>query len=115
MALFSYGKLSVTTAGTPVRATLGQSDPTARIGLQSIQFQALPANTGLIYIGTAALNKSTGVGVLAVLPAPSSATTGPFASASFSEPLAPAGLNLADLYIDSTVNGESVYVSGTVQ
>ena len=115
MALQSFGKVTVSAAGTIVRATSGQTDPAARVALQSIQFQALPSNTGLIYIGLSTLNKSTGAGVLAVLSAPASATTGAFASASFSEPLAPAGLNLADLYVDSTVNGEGVFISGAVQ
>lgn len=115
MAAQSLGLVSVATAGTEVRATSTQSDPTARIGVQAVQFQVRPANTGLIYIGTADLDKSTGAGVLAVLPAPASATTGAFASASFSEVNAPAGMNVADFYLDSTVNGDGVFVSYTVQ
>ena len=115
MAQLSFGKVTVTTAGTIVRATSTQSDPTARVGLQSIQFQALPANTGVIYIGTSAMVKSTGVGVLGIIPAPTSATAGPFGSFSVAEVLAPAGLNLADFYIDSTVNGEGVIISAVVQ
>jgi len=115
MAAQSLGLITVTTAGTKVRATSTQSDPTARIGIQAIQFQVRPANTGLIYVGTSALDKSTGAGVLAVLPAPASATTGAFASASFAEVNAPAGLNIADFYVDSTVNGDGVFISATVQ
>ena len=115
MALQSLGLVPVTTAGTKVRATSTQSDPTARLTVQSVQFQARPANTGLIYIGTSALDKSTGAGVLAVIPAPASATTGAFGSATFSEALAPAGIDIADLYIDSTVNGDGVFISATIQ
>jgi hypothetical protein len=115
MALVPFGKITVTSAGTPVRLTSTQSTPANRVGLQSITVQVLPANTGVIYVGDSTLNVSTGAGILAILPAPASATTGAFASVSFSIPLAPTGLNLADYYVDASTNTQSVIVSGAVQ
>lgn len=115
MALIAFGKVAVSTAGTRVRATSTQSDPTARVGLQSVQFQALPGNTGKIYVGTVALVASTFVGVLGVLPKPSDVDEGPFSSASFSIPLSGTGLDLRDFYLDAQVSGEGVIITGTVQ
>ncbi len=109
MAQRSLGKVTVATSATPVQTT------TTRAGLQSISFQVAPANTGVVYIGNVGMSVSGGTGILAVLPAPASATTGPFASVTFSEPLAPAGLNAADFWVDATVNSQVVYVSGTEQ
>jgi hypothetical protein len=106
MAWKSQGKVTVTTAGTPVQVT------TTRTVAQSVMVQALAANTGLIYVGLSTLNKSTGVGVLGIIPIP---TTNIIGSVSASIPLAPAGINLADLWIDSTVNGEGVIISYTEQ
>ena len=105
----SLGKIVVTASGTPVRATSNLSDPTARIGAQSIRFTVVPANTGLIYIGLSNMNISTGVGVLDVLPVPASATSGPFASTDLAQVVIPAGLNPADIYIDTSHSGDGVY------
>lgn len=113
----SFGQVVVTAGGTPVRATSNQSDPTKRVGLQSLTVQVRPANTGLLYIrmGNSPLDdRTTRSTVLAILPAPASATSGPFASVTFSIPVAPAGLNLADIYLDASVNGDGGILSGTV-
>ena len=115
MAQTSLGLVAPTGGNTFQRATINAAVPSARLGVQSIQFQVRPANTGLIYIGTSDINVTTGVGVLAVLPAPTSATNGAFASASFTEVNAPAGLNAADFYVWSVVSADGVYVSYTVQ
>lgn len=115
MAAIPLGKVTVASAGTPVQATSAQSVPSARVGCQSLQFQVAPANSGVVYIGDSTLNVSSGVGILAVLPKPTAATTGPFASATFTEVNAPAGLNAADFYIDSTSTNDVVFVSCTVQ
>jgi hypothetical protein len=109
MASRSLGKVTVSSSGTPVQTT------TTRAGLQSITFQVSPGNTGVAYIGLAGMSVSGGTGILAVLPAPTSATTGPFSSVTFSEPLAPAGLNAADFWVDSTHAADFVFVSGTEQ
>ncbi len=111
MALDTLGKVTVTTAGTIVRATNALTAPTARVGVQSVMVQALPGNTGIIYVGTSAMVVSTGVGVMAAIPKPTSALTGPFPSVSFAIVEAPAGINLNELYLDASVNGEGAYVS----
>ena len=110
----SLGYVTVTTAGTPVRATVNAPTPSQRLGIQSITFQVLPANAGLIYYGRAGMDKSTGVGVLGILPKPASATTGPFEEATISIPVAPAALNAADFYVDATSSGDKVLVRYTV-
>jgi hypothetical protein len=115
MALKSLGLVTVAASGTPVRATSNESVPATRVGCQAIQIEAAPGNAGLIYIGTSDMVISTGVGVLAVLPKPTSATTGPFPSQSYSIPEAPAGINAADVYIDASNSSDKAYISITVQ
>jgi len=111
----AYGRVTVTTGGAPVRATINQADPTLRVGLQSVMFQAHPANTGIMYVrlrSTLADDRTTLAVTLALIPAPTSATQGPFSSVTFSAPPVPGGFNLADFYVDAGVNGNSVIVSG---
>lgn len=116
MALQSYGAVTITTGGTPVRCTNNESVPAARVAVQSFMVQALPANAGIIYVGTSAsMNTSSGVGVLAVIPKPASATTGPFPSASFSIVEAPAGINLNEIWLDASSNGDKAYVTASIQ
>lgn len=106
----SLGYVTVTTPGTLVRATVNEPDPTRRIGVQAILFQALPTNAGVVYYGLAGMNRTTGVNVLGILPAPSDPTTGPFPSASPSLPLSAAGLNAADFYVDADSGSDGVLV-----
>jgi len=105
----------VPAGGTPVRATINQTDPAARVGLQSVMFQAHPANTGIMYVRlrvNLADDRTNLAFTLALIPAPTSATQGPFSSVTFSAPLVGAPFNLADFYVDAGVNGNSVIVSG---
>ncbi len=113
MSVLSYGYVLVAAAGTPARLTANAAVPGDRVGAQSVMVQALPGNAGLVYVGLGGMNKTTGVNVLAILPKPASATTGPFPSVTFSEPTIPAGFNLADLYIDAGTNNDGVVVSIT--
>lgn len=107
MALQAIGKVTVTTAGTPVRVT------STKTGAQAIMVQAWHANTGKIFVGTSAsMNKTTGAGVLAMIPAP---TTGVIPTASFSIPLAPVGMDASDLWIDADTNGEGCIVTVSAQ
>jgi hypothetical protein len=110
----SLGKVTVTTAGTPVRATANESTPSASYPAQSVSFQQVQSNTGKIWI----LDRSngvtaTGVGVLHTLAAPTLtsgvATTLP--SVTVSIPSAPGGLNVTDLWIDADTSGEFCQVS----
>ncbi len=111
-----FGKIVVTAGGTPVRATSGQPDPTLSVPTQSFLIQALPGNTGLIYVFAGGANFSgdhrTSLDVcIAILPAPASSTNGPFASASLSVPVAPSALNISDIWIDSSVNGGGALIT----
>lgn len=115
MALASLGAITVSSAGTKVRATVNQSDPGARYTVQSFQVQAGAANAGIIYIGFSNMNTSNGTGVLGIIPKPVSATTGPFGSQSFSIINSPAGIDMRDIYIDSSASGDIVYISVATQ
>ena len=108
MALKSLGKVTVTTAGTPVRATLNESTPTARYAVQSLSVQALAGNSGTnIYVGNSAMNKSTLAGVFAIVP------KGSTASAVIIQ--APAGILANEIYLDADTNGDAALVSATEQ
>lgn len=110
MALKALGKITVTTAGTRVRITSGQSVPGANISCQSITVQAWPANTGRIYVGTVAVVGSTGVGVYGYVPIPASdGTTSPGMSLGVEG--GGNALNAADFYLDASVNGDSAIVT----
>lgn len=119
MALQALGKVTVGTAGTPVAVSPAASavpplTPDGTTGfatVQSVMLQALPTNTGKIYIGLKGLNSTTLANCLVILPAPSDAIKGPFTSASFSQPFVPAGVNLSDMVIDADNSGEGVIVS----
>lgn len=108
MALKSLGKVLVTTAGTPVRATLNESVPAARYAVQSFSVFALAGNSGAnIYVGSSAMNKSTLVGVYAIVP------KGGGSYAVIQE--APAGIMLNEIYLDADTSGDSALVSATEQ
>lgn len=108
MALASLGKVTVTTAGTPVRATINQSDPTARYAVQSFSVFALSGNSGAnIYIGSSGLNKSTLAGVYAIIPKGSSGF------AIIQE--APAGIMMNEIYVDGDSNDDACLISVTIQ
>jgi hypothetical protein len=115
----SFGLVVVAAGGTPVNAAAnltlagGQNVP-----LQSVLFQAHPDNTGKMYIFASMSNppadhRTDCVGLIAVLGAPGDPDDGPFPSASFGVPSIPAGLNLAQLWVDAQQNGDGVIVSGT--
>lgn len=108
MAIKSFGKVAVASAGTPVRCTLNESDPTARYAVQSISVQALAGNTGTnIYVGSASMNKSTGVGVYVAVPKGN--------QVDISIDLAPAGINANEVYIDADTTNDAAYISATEQ
>jgi hypothetical protein len=112
----SLGLVACVTS-TPVRATAnvptffsGQL-ATDRIGAQGALFQADPGNVALAYIGVSAqMDPTTGKDVIGILSVPVSATQGPFASFSPSQPVTPASLNMADLWVLGTT-GDAVLVS----
>jgi hypothetical protein len=113
----SLGAVTVTTAGTPERIT--KLAPTSvqdakRLGAKSARIQAMPDNTGLVYVGLAGMEGSPqGPNLLGVIPKPVSATTGPFETFEIHVEDVPAGLNLYDIFLDVTVSGEGAIVSYT--
>jgi hypothetical protein len=98
----SLGKKTVTTAGTPVQIS------STSIKAHSVCIQVNSANTGKIYIGTSTLVAATYVGVLKVLPPPSASSYPEFVATQI---MAQNGIDLSELWIDSSVNGESAIVS----
>lgn len=108
--LKSLGAVKVAVSGTPVRSTLNQSNPSARLAAHSLLVEQLAANTGKIYIGTLPMDITNPLlpGVSAVLPPPTANTIASF-SATIS--YAPGGFNMAEIYIDADVSGEGALVS----
>jgi hypothetical protein len=108
MALRSLGKITVAAAGTPVRVTANLTTPTERLAAHSFIVEQVPGNTGKLFIGGPGMNKTTLAGVYAILPIPTVNSLPSFSSVITN---APAGFNMAELFIDADVNGESALVS----
>ena len=113
----SFGQVLVAAGGTPARATANQTTPSAVVQLQKVRIQVRPANTGILYIFQGGGNfsgdhRTTRDVVLAILPAPASATSGPFAYFEFGEEVVPVGLNLADIWLDVSANGDGGIIAG---
>jgi len=100
------GKILVPTPGIPVNL-YGQLDPTAfRFkSYHAILLQALYTNTGRIYIGAQAMNKTTLAACAAVLAVPSAGSIPSFGVANT---VAPAAVDLSALWIDADVASEGV-------
>ena len=111
----SLGFVTVPNPGTPVSVTVNGDDPAANPGnlthVQSIIIEALAGNTGKVYVGNSpTFNKTTGVGVIGIIVAPSSVLPS-WAAAS------PGGQNaiaLNQIYIDTDNPGEGALVSAMV-
>ncbi len=107
------GPIAVSVPGVPVRlsATVATADANGfantphHFTCHAVLLQALPTNTGRVYIGTQAMNRSTLAGVAAVLAIP---TDNSLPSFSIAHTLAPAGVDLAELYVDADVATEGV-------
>lgn len=106
MAWHSLGHVT-TTAGTPVRITANTTGAAVRL-CHAILVEQWPGNTGKVYVMRSNGVAATGVGVLAILPIP---TTNSLPSVSAGIPSCPDGLNAADYYIDVEVSGEGPLVS----
>lgn len=69
-----YGPVTVPTPGTPVSliSTLianGLCQNGDAVTVNKVEVQALPGNTGSVYLGVVGMNKATGANVIAVLKA----------------------------------------------
>ena len=114
-----FGLITVPAGGTPVRATSLLSVGAAAVAkVQTLMVQALPTNTGLIYVvANPGFDVSPGdrrtdkAKVIATIGAPASATVTP-PSATVSLPNGMAVCDLKDIWIDAGVNGEGAVVSG---
>ena len=111
MANISLGKITVALAGTPVRLTSNQSDPTKSLLVHALLIQPHPANTGKVYIGTNSVFTKNGAGQIAWLPIPSSSV-----APAFSETVSYAqdAVETNDIWIDSDNNGDSVIAAGVL-
>ena len=106
----SLARITVAVSGTPVRATVNETDPTTHRGAHSILFQRDdPNDTGLIYIGTsAAMDISTLVGVVAILAVPS---TSSLPAINITITVSHNALDAREFYIDADVSGDSILAS----
>ena len=112
------GQVVVAAGGTPVAVTqnLTAAEQANPASVQSIMVQALPGNTGLIYVRTKGAlgdDRTTRRYTVAILPVPVSATQGPFTTVTLSVPVIPASLALGDIYLDASVNGDGALVTVT--
>lgn len=104
----------ISTSGTPVRATSSQSDPAKRLVCHTLFIQQHAANLGKIYLlDRVTGNFTTGVGVLATLPAPtlSAGIAVILPWVAYTIPYAPGGGNAADFYLDADNSGDKATVS----
>lgn len=106
----SLGYVTVTAPGTPVRATVNEQDPTLRVGAQAMLVQAKPDNTGVLYVGTAGMDKATGVGVIGFVGVPASESAPSF---SVGLPTSATGLSASDYYLDGDDAGDVALVTIT--
>jgi hypothetical protein len=111
------GKIVVPVAGTPVQVSATAEYQAALVAaglsgqfkaVQAILFQSWKGNGGQVYIGTAAMNKTTGAGVGCVLVIPSVTSIPSFGAANQAML---AGIDVSALYIDVDTNGEGVLVT----
>ena len=105
----AFGKVSVPVAGTPVQVVAPPSmNPPS---CHALIIEALPGNTGKIYVGLQGLDK-TGLGqVLIVLPIPTANLLPTF---SIALTVAGNAINVGSLWIDADVSGEGVLISALV-
>lgn len=116
MPAIPLGKISSAAVPTPVITEMDPNHPTLRkrIATHGIMFEVWPTNTGLIYIGLSNMDKTTGVGVLAILGLPSFDSNGKVVflpTFSMALTINPNGLNAADFFIDADVSGDAVLVT----
>lgn len=117
MAEYPLGLTTVPTPGTLVRATtnvgtvLSGQTPDARMLCHAYLIQAWKNNKGDIYVGAENMDRTTGVGVKAVLAVPTANSI-----PSFSVVLnnCPNGLNLSAVWLDADQKNEGALVTALV-
>lgn len=104
----AYATITVPVPGTPVQVTKNESNPNAAQGCYGVLIQALPTNTGKIYVGASALNKAALTGLFATLGVPTVTFIPSFQAALT---LSPAGVQLRDIWIDADNANDGVCVT----
>ena len=110
--LIGLGKTVVPTPGTPVLVSI-PTDANGRPVIlparcHAFIVQALPFNTGRVYVGTTGLDKVSMANVLTILAVP---TINFIPALSVAVQQASNSLGLDDVYIDAEVAGEGVLLS----
>jgi hypothetical protein len=111
MALKSFGRITVAVPDTAVQATVNEPAQADRFSVHSVMFERDdPNDTGLVYIGTsAAMNRTTLVGVIAILAVPTTNFL-PVFTATITH--MPDGVNVNEFWVDADEAGDSVLISG---
>lgn len=105
----AFGKILIPVAGTPVQV---QAPPEMNPpSCHAVIIEALPSNTGKIYIGLLGLNKATLAQVLVILPIP---TVNLLPTFSIALTVAGNAINVGSLFLDAEVAGEGVLLSALV-
>lgn len=104
----SFGVVRVPLVGVPIRVTSNLENPSQREAVHAILFQALPENTGRVYIGTSELNRVTKAGVLGTLAVPTANSLPTF---SMALTISPNAIHAHDLWIDADSNTDGVTVA----
>lgn len=112
----SFGQLTVSAAGTPVRATSNLASPNGSpVLVQSFLVQAAPENTGVVYVMardvTPGDDRTNRAYVVAILGKPAS-TDGPFPGSSYVAPAAGGkAVDLRHIWLDASLDNQKAIVS----
>lgn len=107
----AYAKITVPVPGTPVRVTSSEVLPDDARGCHGILVQALPSNTGKVFLGRADMNKTLYTGCYAFLAVPATNVIPSFSAALT---LAPGAIQLKDFYVDVDVANDGVIVTALI-
>lgn len=105
----AFGKILIPTPGQPVQvqAPVIMNPPSCH----AVIIEALPSNSGKIYIGLVGLDKVSLAQVLVILPIP---TVNLLPTFSIALTVAGNAINVGSLYLDAEVAGEGVLLSALV-
>lgn len=110
--MLTFTKVVVPVAGTPVSLASAIANSGVKpVNCHNVTLQALPSNTGKIYIGRQGLVKATYVGVGGYIPVPT-ANVAP--QIKYDLPLAPDGISLNQIFIDADNSNDGVLMAYTV-
>ena len=102
------GKITIPFPGTPIQATANLADPSKHVSIHGVMFQALPTNSGKVYVGKIGLDKTTYENCFAILAVPTSNFIPTF---SVALTIAPNGLALEPFYLDADVQDDGVLIT----